>query len=349
MTAPRLPRPRTSLFLAALGVALSLLFGYLAVRDVQWGAVWEALRTSNYWWLVPSLAVLALTVFLKAVRWQFLFARTTRPPLIPVTTSLLIGHFFNNVLPARAGEAARVVALRLQTKTSAAEAAGTVVSERILDVLALLALLFVASPFLPAVSWITAAVALAGVTLACSVVLVVVLGLFGSRPFRAVARLFARLPGVPREPLERGADSLVRGFAVFRQPRIAAIAVPLTLASWLSLALSFWLVMIGFGLDVGFGAGLLVVIATNLVLILPSAPAAVGVFEAATLVALKTYGVDDSSALSYAIVVHAANVLPFVVLGYVALHWHMRSLRLARRTATPATGAPGASPTPPNV
>ena len=348
MNAPMPPRPRPRLFLAVIGAAVSLLFGYLAVRNVQWSAFWEGLRTCNYWWLVPSLAVLVLTVFVKAVRWQFLFGRATRPPLLPVTASLLIGHFFNSVLPARAGEAARVVALRMQARTSAVEAAGTIVSERILDVLALLGLLFVASPFLPDLSWIAAAVALAGLTLACSVLLVVLLGLFGNRPFRAVARFFARLPGIPLEPLEQAADNLVEGLAVFRQPRIAAAAVPLTLAAWLSLALSFWLVMIGFGLEVGFGAALLVVIATNLVLILPSSPAAVGVFEAATLVALKAYGVDDSSALSYAIVVHAANVLPFVLLGYVALHWHVRSLRLARQVSTTSPAVSGPIPTPPH-
>ena len=45
-------------------------------------------------------------------------------------------------------------------------------------------------------------------------------------------------------------------------------------------------------------AALLVVVTTNLVLIVPSAPAAVGVFEAATIVALVAYDVPESSALS---------------------------------------------------
>ena len=344
MTFAPVSRSRSRLVLVLVGFAVSILFGYLAVRDVRWAEVWDALRTSNYWWLLPWLALCAVTVFIRAVRWQMLFAPATRPPLLAITSSLVIGQFFNNVLPARAGEAARVVALRRQTKTSAVEAAGTVVSERVLDGLVLLALLFVASPFLPAVGWIEAAAALAGAGLVCTVVLVIVLARFGSRPFRALARLVGRIPGVRGDSLEHAADSLVRGFAVFRDPRMAAIAIGLTAASWLSLSFAFWLGMIGFDMAVGFGAGLLVVIATDLALILPSSPAGLGVFEAAAITALSVYAVDDSTALSYAIVVHAAIFFLFVVLGYVALHWHVVSVR---RASLSAIAPPEAAPSPP--
>ena len=50
-------------------------------------------------------------------------------------------------------------------------------------------------------------------------------------------------------------------------------------------------------------------------LILPASPAAVGVFEAAVLVALKAYGVPESRALSYALVLHALNFFPYIVAG----------------------------------
>jgi uncharacterized membrane protein YbhN (UPF0104 family) len=72
-------------------------------------------------------------------------------------------------------------------------------------------------------------------------------------------------------------------------------------------------------------------VATNLVLVIPSGPAAVGVFEAATLVALGAFGVDRSSALSYAIVVHALSVVPFIVVGYAVLHHHATLVRRLRR------------------
>jgi glycosyltransferase 2 family protein len=330
------PRSRLRLLLVLAGLGVSILFGYIAIRDVRWDDTWEALRDTNYWWLIPSLAALGLSIALKALRWQLLFAIGRRPPLVPVTTSLLIGNFFNNVLPARAGEAARVVALRAQVReVPLVEIAGTVVAERMLDVLVLLGLLFVVTPFMPSVGWLAGAAAFAGLAIVGTGVLVVLLAVFGSRPFLWFARVLARLPRVPQAPLEHAAENLVQGLALFRNPRIALTVVPLTIASWVVLAGFFWTLMIGFDLDVGFTAAILVVVATNLVLVLPSSPAALGVFEAATIVALNPFQVSDSEALSYALVTHAVSVIPVLLVGYVVLHWV--SVRYSR-----APGAPNA-------
>src|SRR5436189_3756755 len=70
------------------GLAVSAFFAYLAVRDVRLGGMWKALAHSNYWWLVPSLAVLAVCVALRALRWQFLFSPATRPRFVPTVTAL---------------------------------------------------------------------------------------------------------------------------------------------------------------------------------------------------------------------------------------------------------------------
>src|SRR5205814_243961 len=113
------------------GILVSALFAYLAVRHVRFGDVWQGLRTSNYWWLVPSLAMLGVTVFVKSMRWRYLFAPETRPPVGAVVDAVLAGYFFNSVLPARAGEAGKVVALRRRAGTSPAEAAATVLVERV--------------------------------------------------------------------------------------------------------------------------------------------------------------------------------------------------------------------------
>jgi uncharacterized membrane protein YbhN (UPF0104 family) len=62
-------------------------------------------------------------------------------------------------------------------------------------------------------------------------------------------------------------------------------------------------------------------------MILPSSPAAVGVFEAAALIALKAYGIDKSAALSYALVLHAVNFAPYVIAGAVVLHGQAIAVR----------------------
>jgi uncharacterized membrane protein YbhN (UPF0104 family) len=92
-----------------------------------------------------------------------------------------------------------------------------------------------------------------------------------------------------------------------------------TVASWLVLALSNWFVMLGFDLGLSPAAGLLVAVAGAVAMILPASPGALGVYEAATVVALDSYGVPRSEAVSYALVLHALNFVPFVVAGPFAM------------------------------
>jgi uncharacterized protein (TIRG00374 family) len=322
---------RSAVALSWAGLVVSAVFAYLAVRHVRFADVWHGLRASNYWWLLPALAMLAVTIFLKALRWRYLFARATRPDMRPVLGALLIGYFFNNVLPARAGEAARVLALNRRAGTSRAEAGATIVLDRAYDVLCLLLILFVAVPWLPSVTWLHAAVVLAIVVATGLGAAIAVLAVWGLRPLELALSPLHRLPFVSSERLTHVGGRLGEGLAGVRRPKLVLAALVWTTLAWLALALSMWFVMRGFHLGLSFAAAVLVVVATNLAQILPSSPAAVGVFEAATLVALRPYHVSDSRALSYALVLHALNFLPYILAGLLLLHGTIRDDRTGRR------------------
>jgi uncharacterized protein (TIRG00374 family) len=333
-------RPTLPTVLTWAGLLVSLLFTYLAFRGIDFGALRRALVESEYWMLGPALIILALAIFLRAVRWRILFSPGARPPLGIVTNALMIGYFFNMVLPARAGEAARVLALRQRAGTPRFEGLGTVVAERALDVLALLVLLFAVDSSLPDAAWLPSALVVGAIMFVAIAVAFVAFALYGERPARILLRPLALFPRMSKERRDLAARNLVLGFAVFRRPSIAVPAFALTFLSWLLIALAFWLCMDGFDLGVGFAAGIFVVVAVNLALIVPSGPAGIGVFEAATLVALLTYDVDRSSALSYALVLHAINSIPFIVFGYVALHYHTVAVK-RRRPDLSAAGLGG--------
>jgi uncharacterized membrane protein YbhN (UPF0104 family) len=312
-----------------LGLVVTVLFSYLALRNVDPHEAWTALRASNLCWLVPALGTLVVAVALRAFRWRSLFARESRPPFAAVVRALLVGYFFNNVLPARAGEAARVVALHRSAGNSRAEIAATVVIERVFDIVSLVVLLFLASPWLPDVAWARSAALLAGALgLGCALVAAGV-AIWGERPFRLLLRPLALLPFVGEERLGRAAFNLIGGLAAIRVPRLTAAGLVWTTLSWLALGLSSWFVLVAFHLGLSALAGLLVVVAINLALILPSSPAGVGVFEAATLVALSAYGVSTSQALPAALVLHLLNLVPYLAVGAVVLQ-RAGALRAAR-------------------
>jgi hypothetical protein len=322
--------------MTVLGVAVTLVSAYFALRNVDLAEVWSTLRSSDYWWLLPAIAVMALAVFVRVIRWRYLFTAERRPALWSLSEALLVGHFFNTVLPARAGDLARVGAISLRAGTSKAEALATVVVERVFDVLALLLLLFVALPWLPEVTWVRAAAIVAVVLGIGFAACVVVLTVYGERPLHVVLRPLGRLPFLHADRLEGAAANLSEGLMGLRRAHLGGISFALTVGSWLLFAVCFWLVTLCFDLGLPVGAGLLVVIATGFSLALPAGPAGVGVFEAATIVALAAYGVPKSDALSYALVLHAATTLPFLVAGGLLLNVHgVRHGRRRRSAAAP--------------
>ena len=318
---------RRARLLAWAGVALSLGFAYLALRDVELASLGDALRAQDYVYLLPAGAVLVVGVLLRAWRWQLLFEPGERPPFTPVLSALLIGYLFNSILPARAGELARVLVLGSRPGLSRTQVLATVVLERAFDVLVLVGLLVVSAPFLPSVDWLSAAVALgaaAGLALVAAALLV---RLYGVRGARVLLRPIGWLPGVGPERVDGMAEGLVTGLVGITVSRVTVTALAVTLLSWLVLTCSIWLLLLGTDIDATYGMALLILIATNLVLVLPSGPAAVGAFEAAVVVVLAAYGVDRAEALSFALVLHALNLFPYLLVGYVALALHSRATR----------------------
>jgi uncharacterized protein (TIRG00374 family) len=305
----------------AVALACTIGFGYLAIRDAHPDEVWDALQKANLWWIVPSFAVLVVAVAIRALRWQLLFQRETRPPYGATAAATIVGLAVNSLLPLRAGEAARVIALNRRARTSPVESAATVALERILDVFCLLLLLLAALPWLPEVDWVGAAAAIA---LALALMLggaALLFAIYGDRPFHALDRLLRRLPFGHHEWVEHVGASLRRGLVALRDPKLALTAFVLTTVGWLLTSVSFWLLTLAFDLELPLVSGVLILAAVGFSVILPAAPGALGVFEAATVVALAAYDISASEALSYAFTLHAVNLIPYIVAGAVAVRF----------------------------
>jgi uncharacterized protein (TIRG00374 family) len=310
-------------------IAVTLLFSYIAFRDINLSLAWRALRTSDYWWLAAALIAFGLATLARALRWRSLFARDRRPPVSVVTNAMLVGYLYNNIMPARAGEAARVVVLTRRSTNAPVEIVGTVVLERLYDVLAILVIFFAAEPWLPHVSWLGAAAIAAIVLAVLIVVTAVVLAVYGDRPLRLLLRPLGALSLFSGERLEHTLTELTHGLSGLRHLGLALEAFIWTILAWLLTALCAYLVIVAFHLQLPFACGVLVTVAIGLSMILPSPPAAVGVFEGAALIALVAYGIPHSSALPYALVLHLVNFVPFLLAGAFLLYYNSRHPRPA--------------------
>jgi hypothetical protein len=145
--------------------------------------------------------------------------------------------------------------------------------------------------------------------------------------------LLARVPGLNEERVRPMAENALHGMASLANPRQVVGVLAWTYGAWFLLGVSFWCLMRGLHLQLSLLAAFLVMIAIGLAFIVPAAPAAVGVFEAAGLTALAAYGVDRSHGFAYVLVLHLVNFVPFVVAGLILLAAAVRNRNAAGRPA----------------
>src|SRR5215210_3569094 len=170
--------------LRGLGAVLGIVISVLALA----GVVWWALRqdaprlphtAGQIGALVAAIALYGFNTLVRSERWHRLLvddgARPSRADSYALTA---IGYAVNNVLPARAGDAARVVLLAPRAAASRRTVVGTIVAERLLDVGVILVLFLVVGYAVlgevgaGSVEWIALATAAVIVGIAVAIVLV---------------------------------------------------------------------------------------------------------------------------------------------------------------------------------
>jgi uncharacterized protein (TIRG00374 family) len=84
---------------------------------------------------------------------------------------------------------------------------------------------------------------------------------------------------------------------------------------WLIETVKYWFVMHAFNFEVSFFALMLMNGIVNLATTLPSAPGYIGTFDGPGIAVLTLYGIQETIATAYTLVLHAALWLPVTLLG----------------------------------
>jgi phosphatidylinositol alpha-mannosyltransferase len=311
-----------------LGLAAALIGGagmaYLAVRKIGVEQLWTTLIDSSPTWVLVGLALMCLSMIVRAVSWTAILrsaVQGARVRLRDAASATMIGVLMSATLPARLGEPTRALIMSRRVgraRENLPVVLGTIVSQTLLNVLALLLL---GTVMFLSVGWFAgrhgALIAFAVLPLVLAAVVLLAPTLV---PTAAVSRS-ARL----HELLSRARTALERvrsGMAVFRNSRLGPVAVVAQLAAWVIQWLSCYVLFIALGMDhqVGLGAAAAVLFAVNVTAVVPITPSNIGVFQAACVAVLTgAYGVSSVEALGYGIVLQAVEIATAVALGMPAL------------------------------
>jgi uncharacterized protein (TIRG00374 family) len=306
-----------------VGVAISAIFLYFALRGLQLDRVWQALQHANYLWLLPGIAVYFLAVWVRSWRWHYLLrpikdVKTTE--LFPMVT---IGYMGNNIYPARAGELLRAYVLRRHSNIPISTSLATILAERAFDGLVMLAFVFIN---LPELSRLTAAsgfagsirsLALVGVAVfLMAVVIFISMAVYPERAREVILFVNARLvPADFRPRLEGFVGRFLEGLASLRSPADMGKVFATSALIWLLETVKYWFLMHAFPFAVSFFALMLMNGIVNLATTIPSAPGYIGTFDTPGIKLLEAYGVEAAVATAYTLVLHVALWLPITLLG----------------------------------
>ena len=242
---------RVALLVALLaGVAL----GYWALQKIGFGNIASALISSSPTFVVLGLATMCLAMVFRGFSWHAILKAALPRARIKLSDAMqgtMIGVLMSSTLPARLGEPSRALVVARRTgrpRENLPVVLGTIVSQTLLNILALIILgaimfssvdIFSGHQNALLVAAIAPAVLLL-VVLAMPMVLRTGPGQAGSRWSRVYA-LVVRI---------RGAMTRVRaGLTVFSHLRLGAIATVMQLAAWAMQALSCYLLLIALGLE----------------------------------------------------------------------------------------------------
>ena len=329
--------------MAAVSVG-ALLLAYKALSTIGLSSIAQALLASSPSFVLLGLGLMCAAMALRAVSWHAILRAAlpkSRVRLSDAMQGTFIGVLMSSTLPARLGEPSRALVVARRTgrpREHLPVVLGTVVSQTVINIVALMVLGGVMFSSVDLFNGHQNALVIAAIA-PIVLLAIVLLAPFVLRHGGATGR-FRRLQAL----LAQAREAMMRvraGLAVFRRPRLGAVAAGAQLGAWALQWVSCYVLLVALGLDhqAGIAAAAAVLFAVNITAVLPATPANLGVFQAACAAVLHTgWHVGFGTGVAYGVILQAVEVTTAILMGAPALlkegmSW--REVRLRAMHAAP--------------
>ncbi|MBW2109542.1 MAG: flippase-like domain-containing protein [Deltaproteobacteria bacterium] len=323
------------------GVALYVTFRHIPIQDL-----FGYLKTVNYWWVIPAVAVTLTGFVLRVVRWQLLLSPVKETPFWSAFHPLMIGFALNLLMPARVGEIARPAIFFKKEKVAFARVLATVGAERVFDVFTLLfffAGVLATVKIDPQLDLTFGRYHLNRATLEsigmttlklCFVLLAGIIALSTRVSRRLIKRVILALPALLvfsgdefRERvrdkvclrLAKAVDHLAVGLDMLKSPGKVGRCLLLSFLVWILAGASHYIFTLGCpGVQVSFLEMCAVMVILCFFISLPSVPGFWGLWEAGGVFGLLIFGVPAKEAAGFTLANHVFQIGPVLIVGIVS-------------------------------
>jgi len=298
-----------------IGTALSVLFVYLLVKDLDPRSVAESFRAVNYGYIGPVLILLLLMQILRSYRWGLLLSPFEKIRQLDLFAVTCVGFLAIVAVPARIGELARPYLITGKSSIPMAAALGTVIVERVFDILTVLAIFFAVLFFMPLPTWLMESTLLFFALTLVLLFFLIFLLIRREKALSTLIPLLRRLPPRFHHRLEDLIHQFIDGVAVLSEGRMIFAVVLISMLIWFVDVLAIYLLFLSFGFHLPATAPFVLMAILIIGITIPTAPGFIGNFHYFCYLGLSLFGVPKPDALSYAIVFHILSIGIIVILG----------------------------------
>jgi len=309
-----------------IGLALSVVLMAVVLYQVDFASLVASIRKARLELVLLAVVCLLSTQLTKAWRWKFLMGSLKSIPTLTLLSPTVIGAMTDMVLPARGGDVVRACILGHNESVSKMSTLATLAIEKALDVAAVLLIALPLVILVPFPGEVHAVVTTLRITVAVAGILCA--GLFAAIFFSAwqgkgsislLERLQSYLPAKLKQRAQQWGKDFLVGINTIKQSHVLLPVALLSLLLWCTNALSNYLILSAFGLDLPLYAPFLFLVFQVFGVTLPSSPGFIGTYHAAVVAAFALFQVNQEVAISVAIVMHAAFFFPFILAGWFFL------------------------------
>jgi len=331
-------------YLAA--IALSLCALYYTFQNVPFLTIWKYSLSINYSWVLMSIGINYISFLMRAYRWQIIVNEIYPLGFSTAYHLTSIAFMMNSLLPGRMGEFARPVILNKQKNIPIASGFTTIITERLFDIIVLCLLYLTVSIFVEidpnfqitvsnyklssALLKSLAAHFFWGFLIFIFCILCININqvqILIKKSLMKMSHLFffsgSRVQYLFENrcisPIIYLIDHVSKGFSFFKRPAIIMYCFSLSIALWVLIAVSNYVMTFGCkNMDINFLEMCAVMVIICFFISLPSVPGAWGLWEAGGIFALTIFGIGKQEATVFTIVNHASQLLPIIVAGIIS-------------------------------
>ena len=298
-------------------LVLSILGLYYAFNKVNIGELWFYLKSANIFYIIIASSLIIFSIAIRAERWQLLLEPIKVISFRPLFSSVMIGYFGNAVMPFRFGELLRAYSIGSMKNIDISAAFGTILLERLLDMLGLVFTMFIFSWFYPfehggrnAMVFIS----LSSILVFCFIIWL------GTRQSQIIPNL-KKLSMFDKPFLQKLLtiiNNIVDGLTSIKDTKHVGQIILHTIFMWVVYFFVTYSVILATNISIDWVGVGIILISTSLALAIPAAPGGVGTYHAAAVYILTSYFfVDRVESQAFAVILHAVGFLPLLLIGFL--------------------------------